>query len=493
MARPRKGQLVWRKAGYSARYVATVEGVQVRRCVPLGTHDKAVAQAKLAALLAGNLDAAAAASSSETFEAAARRIVAASTIRTKDSRLARLVKWAFPMLGAMKVTAIRATHVKAVVSAAREALGETSTVMHILHDIGGVLGELWRDEVLAENVAKRVRLALPASTIPPRVVLSDEEFERLVTCHAVDLELRMLVLTSRCLGGMRASDLNAWDWRHVDLTGWVSAYVPRPKTDKSEAGAARHEIPGILRASLQAWWREAGCPTSGPVFPVRLGARAGLHKRSKQAYARRIREALWLAGVVRPLPKWDPANPRREHCQLQSGDEHNSRADFHSCRRAYATAAARAGLNVQAAMALADHGDPSTHMRYVRSADVLHTPDAMLPALHSGTVAAFSIPPRRRIPKGSANSLAHARSEPMAPVAFDTHESAVLKQLGVLHRDQVRPEVTPWCLNPVPSADGARGTLLDSGLADAVLGMALRGMAERSALAARTQLLGGAS
>lgn len=82
---------------------------------------------------------------------------------------------------------------------------------------------------------------------------------------------------------------------------------------------------------------------------------------------------------MRPLPGFDPNNPKPEHCQLQQGDEHTSRVDFHSFRGAYATAAARAGLNVQQAMQLADHSDASTHMRYVRATDVLVAPEAMLP------------------------------------------------------------------------------------------------------------------
>jgi integrase len=84
-----------------------------------------------------------------------------------------------------------------------------------------------------------------------------------------------MALTSRCFGGMRTSDLHAWDWSHVDLDRWESAEVYRPKTDGPEAPIelVRLELPEILRAPLRAWREaqrkapESDTPTTGPCSP----------------------------------------------------------------------------------------------------------------------------------------------------------------------------------------------------------------------------------
>ena len=56
--------------------------------------------------------------------------------------------------------------------------------------------------------------------------------------------------------------------------------------------------------------------------------------------------------------------------------------DFHSFRRAFNTALAEAGVNVQHAMHLASHSDPKAHARYVmRTAAMRAIPDAALPRL----------------------------------------------------------------------------------------------------------------
>src|SRR4029077_15963719 len=56
--------------------------------------------------------------------------------------------------------------------------------------------------------------------------------------------------------------------------------------------------------------------------------------------------------------------------------------DFHSFRRAFNTALAGAGVNMQRAMHLAGHSDAKTHGLYVmRSPEMRSTPDAALPRL----------------------------------------------------------------------------------------------------------------
>ena len=56
--------------------------------------------------------------------------------------------------------------------------------------------------------------------------------------------------------------------------------------------------------------------------------------------------------------------------------------DWHSFRRAFSTALADAGVNVQHAMHLAKHSDPKVHARYVMSSPAMRAiPAAALPAM----------------------------------------------------------------------------------------------------------------
>lgn len=144
----------------------------------------------------------------------------------------------------------------------------------------------------------------------------------------------------------------------------------------------RLALPGVLLPILQARWHAQGRPASGPVFPVRKGPRAGKRKSVKNSYAKRLREALWQAGIVRPLAGFHEAESeeaRRALCLIQSGSEHYLPLDMHSFRRAYNTGLARAGVNVQTTMKLAAHRNPSTHMRYVLGIEHLQAPSDALP------------------------------------------------------------------------------------------------------------------
>lgn len=61
--------------------------------------------------------------------------------------------------------------------------------------------------------------------------------------------------------------------------------------------------------------------------------------------------------------------------------------DFHSFRRAFASALAEAGVNVQHAMHLTAHSDPRVHARYVMDTVAMRTiPEAALPRLHHAAV-----------------------------------------------------------------------------------------------------------
>jgi integrase len=372
MARKAKqeGQLIWRKDGWSGRYRTTVDGELIRVCVPLGTTNKAVARVKLERLIAGTSAKETVAVESETFEQAARRIVPTQGVKTADERIRRLEMYAFPRIGKRPIDKILAADIRDIVENVSKKLSLT-TVGHILADISGVLGHLYRREMIPENVAEKILLSEDARAAKvddrPRVVLTDDEFAQFVAWPKLDPELRLMALTARCFGGMRTSDLHAWDWSHIDWAR-LDAHVPRPKTKTRD----RLALPELILPALRAWWQAADCASEGPVFPERHAGRAG-ERRGKRSHARRLRIALWNAGVRRGKTK--------ESCELQTDTQDTKRVDFHSFRRAFNTALAGAGVNVQLAMKLAGHRNASTHMRYVHLTESTPMPEQALPDL----------------------------------------------------------------------------------------------------------------
>ena len=433
--RPRTGSLVWRKAGWSARYWTQKDGEWIRVCVALGTDNKAVARRKLARLLeAEGVPDADAAKRIETFEEAARasvKLQAADGLATWKDRLHRLEAWAFPALGHLPVDKLRPPHILEALEACQRDGRSRRTIMHLKIDISTVLEALWREEQIPENVARKVRVPKNARVDERRrVVLSDEEFDSLLSSEVLGAELATMAFTSRTFGGMRTSDLHAWDWKHVDTVTWLDAHVPRPKTKSSD----RLALPQRFVPLLQAWWQQNGAPTTGPVFPVRRGARAGQRKRGKISYAEQLRDALWQAGIFRPTEGFELARealesartelarreaeerakkgparaifgtltPERQAveradlaarrlCEIQAGSDDLRALDFHSFRRAFATGLASSGMNVQQAMALAGHRNASTHMRYVRITEVLEVPTNALPKLFKAPLVPKSL------------------------------------------------------------------------------------------------------
>jgi hypothetical protein len=87
------------------------------------------------------------------------------------------------------------------------------------------------------------------------------------------------------------------------------------------------------------------------------------------SYADRLRRELLKAGVTR----------RELHHETAT----TLPVDFHSTRRAYATALARLGVNEQTAMVLTGHTDPKVHQRYVDAQTVDALPAAAVADLNS--------------------------------------------------------------------------------------------------------------
>jgi hypothetical protein len=162
--------------------------------------------------------------------------------------------------------------------------------------------------------------------------------------------------------------------------------------------------PTVSRARGTDSWERAGEPERGPVFPARVGKRAGQAKRPANSYADRLRRDLFRAGVCRLPPVQVPAPKPGQRTDLGKAAGGTKLAadprdplyfetattlpvDFHSFRRAFNTALAEAGVNVQHAMHLASHADAKVHSRYVMSTRAMRTvPNAALPRLPLGVL-----------------------------------------------------------------------------------------------------------
>src|SRR6185436_13553995 len=94
----------------------------------------------------------------ETFTEAAERIVGESTIRTKKARLDRLRRLTYPAIGAKPVTKIVAGDVREILKGLADDGYSKQQCLHVRNDISAVLGDLWRMDMLTENVCEKVRL-----------------------------------------------------------------------------------------------------------------------------------------------------------------------------------------------------------------------------------------------------------------------------------------------------------------------------------------------
>src|SRR6266508_347646 len=398
MARERSGTLILRKKGWCARItidrVVDGEVIQEREWCPLGTDNKTVAKRKMKRLLAeleanGAEEVRAAALSVEQCDAYAQDWLErrdALGLATSASERRMWNRYWKPAIGSLPLDQVRKQHIKDLLEAVatgrvqwtrtikrvggkvetRTGKCSRQTVAHIRATAYRMFDAAEQDEIIVRNPVRGLKLPSMREVRRERAVMTDFEIGRLLSRPDVDPEIKMLVLLSRTVGGMRSGDLNAWDWTSIDLLHFEQCVVPRAKTGKPQ----RLEIPESVRPFLAFWWHAQGSPTSGPVFPVRRGPRAGKDKkRSNMSYAKRLRRELLKAGVTRH--------------ELHSPTATTLPVDFHSTRRAYNTALARAGVNVQTAMVLAGHSDPKVHQRYINSAIGHALPAGAMPILET--------------------------------------------------------------------------------------------------------------
>jgi len=314
---------------------------------------------------------------------------------------------ALPSIGHLPLPDVRAPHVLAILEGVTgktyKRAGKTrryrgASVAKLRALLYGLFRSAEAEGIVDHNPVAPVSSPKTHEVRKERAILTDAEFSRFVACPHVDLELRMLSLVARCEGGMRAGDLNAWDWTAIDRVQFAECIIPRAKTKKPQ----RLAIPEALSPFLRAWWERAGKPESGPVFPARKGKRVGDFRKAAGGFAKRLRRDLFRAGVYRMKPIEVPATRRGQRTDLAKPVEGTKLApnprdplyfetaatlpcDWHSFRRAFASALAGAGVNVQHAMHLAAHSDAKTHERYVMSTAAMRAiPGEAIPQLPAG-------------------------------------------------------------------------------------------------------------
>ncbi len=429
-----------------ARLTLPKDGVMVRQAINLHTQSLAVARKKVAQLQNAPEESSPAEETErpETVAEAIERLLDKAKregLKTWKGRKQMLQRHALPIIGEMYVTQVRRQDVRLVLETARDNGLARQTITHLRNALSRIFADLLEDEEIHLNPATGVRIPAGAKVQQKeRVQLNDAELG-LVLNYLDGLpdeariigtpvrELQTMITAARYIGGMRTSDLHAWQWGDIDVAEWKNCRVRRPKTKghhKELSDVAHPLTPGIRRI-LKRWWKHEGSPkvsydrqgrpkwkfedgrtiTEPPlVFPCRNGPRAGKQKLNT-AYSAELRQALRQALGFQPKEltttkvrsngrpmtvnriEWvlERATTARERALLEE-TETTLPVDFHGLRHAYCTDLAAKGVTLQEQMALAGHTQTQTAMRYVqlgqsslRPETLAGLPDAPLPSL----------------------------------------------------------------------------------------------------------------
>jgi integrase len=397
MARERKGTLVWRASGWCARVTVTIDGEPVKKWYPLGTDNKAAAKRKLARLTA-KLAAEGPPDPSEstrqdTVKEYAEDWLSSRELRgigmVRDERI-NLTRHVYPEIGNLPIDKVQPSHIRSILDAvAAKGLSRT-TVGHIRALLHRLFKPAWVDRLIAENPVARVDVPTMKELRKARCILTDEEVGRYIESpKARDIEVKLMGVVARIEGGMRTSDLHRWDWSMLDRVHFAQCTILRSKTGDTQ----EIELAPVVGAALKLKWEHMGRPEAGPVFPARRGARAGQQKAMRgNSYAKRLRRDLLRAGVIRhvctraanaePLKRDEKCCPAYDRDPLFAETATTLPVDFHSFRRAFASAMADAGVNAQHAKKLAHHSDDKVHQRYVmNTAAMRRIPEAVVPKI----------------------------------------------------------------------------------------------------------------
>ena len=414
MGRPRTGHLSLRNGVWHAQLTVGKGDAAHRELYNLGTADDTLARRKLARLQLDIEDGKFPTADATTPGPASERVddYAEAWFEKRKARGVQHLggdKINFRLrikgaIGGMYLCDVKPIHIRGILD---RAIGEGlrhGTIVQIRNLLHNMLRAAWREELIESNPVDRVEVPKMREVVKPRCILTDDEFCAFMACDRVDVEIKMMSLVARTLGGMRKSDVVRWDWSMIDRVDFAKAFIPRSKTGRPEA----LEVPAMVRPFLRARWEDRGQPAAGPVFPIEIGPNAGKPRKiaNTGGIAERLRRNLFVAGVVRLPPVIEPwikpgtRTDRGKESKVPTKLAPNPAdplyfetsttmpVDFHSFRRAYATALAEAGVNAQQAMHLAGHSNAKTHARYVmHTAAMGRVPEAALPKLLMAPVA----------------------------------------------------------------------------------------------------------
>lgn len=352
----------------------------------------------------------------EKLAAAAERIVDEQAKTDPDvakDRRARLRAYALPRIGMVDVARIEHHHVASVLDAMvkvdRKGAG---TVLKMRSDLSQILAQLQREGAIVVNFAKSIAVHKDARVDNrERVGLTDEQILLFQKKRGFNTQLDMMCLFSRQVGGHRTSDEHAGVWEDVDQVAFSWMKVRRPKTDGEKGANARvgsrrtrayekvtHDIEEpFIRDAIRAYWVAQGCPAKGPIFPLlrdavaapmklkdgrviqRKGGKAGERRGKGTSHAKALRRAVWECGIYDPMPGFDPAQPDKALCRLQTDTDETRCLDFQSFRRALVTALADAKVSEADQLAITGHTQVTTQQRHYMGKRRVKVPRAALP------------------------------------------------------------------------------------------------------------------
>ena len=413
--RPRKGTLEWRGGTWQGRVTVTVDGESIRKWVRLETESKPVARRKLARLIAqqGKADLPALkaeAARAETYAEVAARVAEKREKLGRDVYNERIREklWVLPEIGHLPIKDIKPHHIKGIYDAA-EAAGKTrGHLAHLRALLRSRFATAFEEELISSNPMDRVKIPSVTEDTRERIVLTDAELAiYLGWQHPVKsrqlavLERQVMSCIARTLGGLRAGDLHGMFWEHFERPDFATAVVLRRKTRKPQP----FEVPAQLRPILAKWWERAGKPATGHVFPPLRGKNAvpdeetgATHEKQYVSHAAAMRRDLKRAfGLVTWNPEANTFEPTKDRKmtprenEILNNTEFTRCVDFHSWRRSFAQAGAKAGLTAQQAQRLTGHSSLAAHERYLlTTADTLVIPESMLPEVLHQPVAKTS-------------------------------------------------------------------------------------------------------
>lgn len=392
--RPRTGQLTQYTGGrLGARVTRDIDGESVRKRVKLETRDGGAAQKKIERLAKNPTAPVAIAHSDETFAEAAERLdpERSRKIVRGHEELGKLKLHAFPIIGALPVTAVTTDHIETVLDAVMQKGRDQQTVKHVLNAMNAVFKHIKRDKTLPYRLGANPVLAATMPEFAKRlkkVTMALEDHELGVYLrwrHPVErfqvavLQRQVMSVIGRCFGGERTGDFHANAWEDFDVDGGAfrSGWAPRQKTGLPQ----RLDVPEPMRPILRAYWEAQGRPMTGPLFPVLRGDRTGEGREGgshADAFRRDLQRAFGIyewRELPRPSGKPGRGAPRlgwvkaremtgRER-ELFLPGKYTEPVDFHSWRRSFAIGMQDAGMGLSHGAALAGAG-PETHKLYRR-------------------------------------------------------------------------------------------------------------------------------